>query len=459
MEKMEKYMILVTTLMAFLCVFVVIGIGIALPTIGKEFGMNNVVQNWSLTLFSVCLSVCAIPAGQITSKFGSRKIFIIGAFLFVFGLILTFIANSSELFLVSRVLQGVGYAIYSVAEVSILMYVVNEANRGKSLGIVMMGSYLGNLISPALGGYLIFNFGWKTIIVITIVAIILCMALFMLKIDGEWKSDDIEHIDLVGTVLAVLGLFAFTYGFTELLSFTGQIAIIAAIIILVVFGIYEWRIESPVFNIGLFKNRTFAAYNVAGFLVFFGYCVYDVLFNYYFQYVYGWDAQVTGMMLMIGPAILTVLTPLAGKLSDKVHPQKLSTVGIVIVTIAILFNFMILDVKTPIYMIVIAMVLLAIGTALFSVPNTNAIMGTISEKNIPYASATALTLRSTGQTLSLALLTFVFAMFMGSLALSPENAAMVVSSMKTICISSIILCVFAILFAVYGIRSEKPKEA
>ena len=282
---------------------------------------------------------------------------------------------------------------------------------------------------------------------------VICVVVMSLKVDKEWISDENSKLDLIGCSLYVLGIMLFVYGFSDLHSLIGQISAVISIVILILFGVYESRIELPVFKIKLFKNKLFAAYNIVGFLEFFAIAVFDVLFSYYFQYAKGWDPQLTGLILIIPPILLTILTPLSGKLSDKFNPQKLSTVGLVIFLIP-LIGLLFLDVETPAYLIVITLILIAVGTGIFSVPNTNAVMSSVGKEESSYASATQITLRSCGQTMSYGLLTMVCSFVMGNLPLSIENAGLFVSSVRIIVFICLIICIIAIIFAIWGIKYD-----
>ena len=135
----------------------------------------------------------------------------------------------------------------------------------------------------------------------------------------------------------------------------------------------------------------------------------------------------SGLILIITPVIMAIMAPNAGKLSDKIHPQKLAAVGIGIAAIALaILSF--LNGDTPLYIVILAMILQGIGMGLFSSPNMNAIMSSVPPKYAPTASASQATMRTIGQTMSLGLLTLVFAWVMGSLQLAPEYAAMIVQA-------------------------------
>lgn len=449
----QKYIIIISFLISFVAIFIVTGTSLAAPSIGKEYAMNNVTQNWIITIFLIFISAFTIPAGQISSKYGSKKMFIFGCSLFLIGIILSCIPISSEIFLISRAIQGIGYAIYAVAEMSMIVLLTTEGDRGKAFGIAIVGSYLGSVVAPLAGGYLINNFGWRTIFYVAIPLVIFCILLTILKIKPEWKPNENDDLDLTGCLLYMIGIILFVFGFSDLLSLLGQISIIISVVFLIIFGVYESKIELPVFNIRLFKNRRFSSYNLAGFFCFFAFAVYDVFFNYYFQYVKGWDPQMTGLVLIIPPLIIGIISPFAGKLSDKTNPQKISTVGLFLILISIM-SIIFLNLNTPIYLIILSMVIISIGTGLFSVPNTNAIVSSVSQENASYASATQLTLRSCGQTLSLGILTLVCSAVMGNLPLSTEYAGLILNSANIISVICTALCIIAILFSIWGITSK-----
>jgi Major Facilitator Superfamily. len=118
--------------------------------------------------------------------------------------------------------------------------------------------------------------------------------------------------------------------------------------------------------------------------------------------------------------------------SDKIHPQKLAAIGIGIAAVALaILTFLTAD--TPIYVVILAMILQGIGMGLFSSPNMNAIMSSVPPKDAPTASASQATMRTIGQTMSLGLLTLIFAWIMGNLKLAPQYAGMIVQASQIIC--------------------------
>ena len=202
----------------------------------------------------------------------------------------------------------------------------------------------------------------------------------------------------------------------------------------------------------LFKNRKFTSSNIAALCSYLAIMVVTTILNYHFQYVRGWDAQMSGMILIITPIIMAIMTPNAGKLSDRIHPQKLAAAGIGIAAVALLIlTFLTGD--TPLYIVILAMVLQGVGMGLFSSPNMNAIMSSVPPKDAPTASASQATMRTIGQTMSLGLLTLVFAWVMGNLELAPKYALMIVQASQYICLICTVACVLAVFASLVGIKS------
>lgn len=449
----ETIVIFVSFITSFFGVFLSNGIIIGVPAIAQEFAMNNVIQNWIPTIFFLVMAVFTVPAGQISGKYGVKKSLLIGIVIFLIGSLGACLSFSTESFLVFRVIQGIGVAFVNVPAMAMVVSAVKPQNRGKALGFTVTGVYLATSSSPVISGFLVHNLGWRAIFYFVIPFLVLCIILMIWKIPQEWKTYEGQKIDTIGSIVYGIGILLFIYGFTTLITPMGLIYTIAGIVLLIIFAVWELRQISPVFNMKLFKNTKFASSNIAALCSYLAIMVVTTILNYHFQYVRGWDAQMSGMILIITPIIMAILAPNSGKLSDKIHPQKLAAIGMTIAACALLI-LVFLDGKTPLYMVVIAMILQGIGMGLFSSPNMNAIMSSVPPKDAPTASASQATMRTIGQTMSLGMLTLIFAWVMGSLPLATQYADLIVKSSQTICIICMCACIIAIFASLVGIRSK-----
>ena len=449
----ETYVVFVSFITSFFAVFLSAGIVLGVPAIANEFGMNNVIQNWIPTIALLVVAVFTLPAGQISGKYGVKKSLICGVIIFLAASVGACLSFSTETFLFFRVIQGIGMAFLNVSAMAMVVQAVNPKNRGKALGFTVTGIYLAGSLSPVLCGFLVYNMGWRAMFYFVVPFLVLCLLLMIFKIPGEWKTYEGNRIDTTGYILYGIGILLFIYGFTNLINTLGAVCLITGLILLIIFGYYELGAESPAFNMRLFANMKFTSSNIAALCSYLAIAAITTILNYHFQYVRGWNAQISGLMLIITPIIMAVMAPNSGKLSDRIHPQKLAAIGMGIATITLVIMIF-LDGDTPLYLIVIAMILQGIGMGLFTTPNTNAIMSSVPANETPNASAAQSAMRTIGQTMSLGLLTLIFAWIMGSLKLSSEYADLIVQSSQIICIICTCICIVAIFASLVGIRSK-----
>ena len=419
---MEWYVVFVAFLTSFFAVFLSNGVIVAVPTIASDFAMNNVVQNWVPTIIFLVVAVFTVPAGQLSGKFGVKKSLLAGVIVYLIGSIGCVLSFSTEVFMLFRVVSGAGMAFLTVSSMAMVVSAVKPQNRGKALGYTVTGVYIATSLSPVICGLLTFNFGWRAIFYVVIPFLILCLALIMIKIPMEWQTYAEDKIDKIGSIIWGIGILAFVYGFTNLVNSTGVFLTVFGLAVIVVFIFYELRQKSPVFNVRLFKNTKFLSSNVAALCSYLAIMVVTTILNYHFQYVRGWNTQMTGMMLIIPPILQAILAPNAGKLSDKYNPQVIAAIGI--------------------------------GMGVFSSPNMNAIMSSVPPKDAPTASASQATMRTIGQTMSLGMLTLVFAWIMGDLPMLAKYADLIVQGSQIICVICTVLCIIGIFSSLFGIRSK-----
>jgi len=450
---LETYVVFVAFLTSFFAVFLSNGVIVGVPSIANEFGMSNIVQNWVPTIMFLAVAVFTVPAGQISGKYGVKKTLIMAVLIYLFGSIGACFSFSTESFMLFRVVQGAGSAFLNVAAMAMVVSAVKPQNRGKALGFTVTGVYVATSSAPIICGFLAYNFGWRSMFYIVIPFLILCIALLWLKISQDWKTYENDPIDKIGSIIYAVGILAFIYGFTILNEFNGVILTIIGLIFLVLFIIWEYREKYPVFNVHLFKNVKFTSSNIAALCSYLAIMVVTTILNYHFQYVRGWNSQMTGLILIITPILMVILAPNAGKLSDKFHPQKIAAIGMAIAGCGLAI-LIFLDANTSLYLIILAMILEGIGMGLFSSPNMNAIMSSVPPKDAPTASASQATMRTIGQTMSLGMLTLVFAWIMGNVPMIPKYYPLLVQSSQIVCAICTLLCILAIFASLIGIKSN-----
>ncbi|MDL2246397.1 MFS transporter [Methanobrevibacter sp. OttesenSCG-928-K11] len=451
--KMDYYIIFISTIAAFLGAFYSSVSSIILPSLASEFGMSNILQNWVATVFLLAIAIFSVPAGKLSERYGLKKSLAFGFFVFLIGSIGSALAFSSFSLLLFRVFQGIGGGILSITSLAMVVKILPPKERGKGVGINVAGAYIGLSLAPVLGGILTYNFGWRSVFYFIIPLVFFVLILTIFKVNTEWKISEKESFDKIGSLLFGMGILFFIYGFTIIHQLTGILIIIIGLLLLILFVYWELKQKYPVFNVYLFKNLKFSSSNIASLISYFATFVITYVLNYYLQYIRGMDSQTAGFFLIVTPVLMAIISPLSGRLSDKINPQKLAAIGMSLVSIA-LFILCFLNDSLPLYIIVFAMILQGVGYGLFVSPNTNSIMSSVPKKETSMASAAVSTMRVIGQTLSLGLLTVIFAIIMGDVEIVPANYDLLLLSSQIACIIATILCVCAVFASVIGLKSK-----
>ena len=255
-----------------------------------------------------------------------------------------------------------------------------------------------------------------------------------------------EKFDLAGSVVYVLGLVALVYGFTLLPALLGLWLIIGGAIGLSAFTKWEMRTRSPVLDMNLFRNsKTFTLSNLAALINYSATFAIAFLMSLYLQYLKDFSPESAGLILVAMPGMQAIFSPLAGRLSDKIEPRLIASAGMALTTIGLVIFIFISEV-TSVNLIIGNLLLTGFGFALFSSPNTNAVMSSAPNTAYGVASATLATMRQVGMVLSMAVAMLMFSLYIGNVQITPEYYPVFQKSMHTAFIIFAILC-FSGIFA------------
>jgi MFS family permease len=268
------------------------------------------------------------------------------------------------------------------------------------------------------------------------------------RVRGEWAEASGEPFDLKGSLIYGISLFFLIYGFTVLPSVTGFSFLVAGVGGLALFIRFELRHSFPVMQLGLFrKNPVFAWSNLAALINYSATFAIAFIMSLYLQYIQGLSARDAGLVLVAQPVIMAIVSPVAGRLSDRIEPRLLATVGMALTTTGLL-SLVFLS-WMNIYLIIATLVLLGIGFGLFSSPNSNAIMGSVTPKYYGIASGTMGTMRLLGQMFSMGMVMLILSLFIGREPVGGHNIEYFILSVRVVFILFFILCFFGI-FASYA---------
>jgi EmrB/QacA subfamily drug resistance transporter len=440
----KRAALIASTAASFLTPFMGSTVNIALPSIGRAFELDAIALGWVATSYLLAAAMFLVPFGRLADIHGRKRIFVYGVTLFALASLVSAFAPNGTVLILLRGIHGIAGAMIFGTGVAILTSVYPAAERGRVLGINVAAVYVGLSVGPFAGGYLTGHLGWRSVFLANAVLGALILPIVISRLRGEWAEARGEEFDLPGAILYSLSLIVVMYGFSILPETRGMWLILLGVLTLVGFIFRELRAKNPLIDINLFRHNTsFAFSNVAALINYSATSAVTFLLSIYLQYIKELSPQTAGFVLVSQPVVMAIFSPLAGRLSDRIEPRIVASAGMTLIVIGLaLFAFF--GGETSIPLVVINLVLLGFGFALFSSPNTNAVMSSVEKRSYGVAAATLGTMRLTGQMLSMGVVMVIFAVMIGRVAISPEYYSSFLKSMQTAFIIFSGLCLLGI---------------
>ena len=444
-EAVKRAALLIAVLASFLTPFMVSSINIAIPAISRDFHMSAVAMSWVATAYLLSTALFLLPFGRLADIHGRKNMFTIGIGIYTLAAFLLAFSPSSSVLITLRAMQGFGSAMIFGTGMAIVISVYPASERGRILGINVAAVYVGLSLGPFLGGFLTQHFGWRSIFLANVPVGLLVIYFVTTRLKGEWAEAKGERFDLVGSGIYGLALVLLMYGLSLLPSLLGGGLILTGTLGIGGFVLWERSTISPLLNMDLFlHNATFAFSNLAALINYSATFAVTFLLSLYLQYIKGFTPQHAGLILVAQPLMMAIFSPLAGRLSDTIEPRIVASIGMGLAA-AGLFLFTFLSPQTSVGFIIGGLMLIGFGFALFSSPNTNAVMSSLDRRFYGVGSATLATMRLMGQMLSMGIATVIFALHIGDARITPEQYPQLLTSVRTAFTLFAILCFVGIL--------------
>jgi EmrB/QacA subfamily drug resistance transporter len=441
-DKKQLYIILcATTLSSFITPFMGSSVNIALPVMAQDLSMTALTLSWVASSFILAAAITLVPLGRLADIHGRKKFFFYGAVIFTLASFLCIWSPTSTFLILVRVIQGVGGAMIFSTGTAILVSAYPLQERGRILGINIAAVYVGLTIGPFIGGLLTEQLGWRYIFLFTSLLGIILILLIVFMNKEEWKGADGEGFDVIGSLLYAVALFSIMYGFSLLPALRAGGLIVFGVIGLVFFIRQQLKIPYPLLNIYLFRdNKVFAFSNLAALINYCATFAVTFLLSLYLQHIKALSPLQAGIILIAEPVVQALFSPLAGRLSDRFEPRIIASIGMSLNVLG-LVPLMFIHSGTSIHYIVLCLIVLGLGFALFSSPNVNATMSAVENKYYGIASATLATMRLVGQMFSMGITMLVFAVLLGNHPLvQAENPLLLKSTQIIFFILGILCC-------------------
>jgi EmrB/QacA subfamily drug resistance transporter len=317
-------------------------VNVALPSIQRDLGVGLSELQWIVTGYALTFAALMLTGGKLADHYGRRLIFVVGLAIFTLASLGCGLAESGEVLIAARVVQGAGAALMNPSTLSIISATFPPEQRGMAIGIWAGVSALALAIGPLVGGLLTDHLDWSWIFFVNVPVGVLAVAASFLVIEESRDMSEERRLDLPGQIAGGLGLFALTYALIEANTYGWTSARIlgafgVAAVALAAFVWLERVQRVPMLDLELFRNRTFAGANSVVLLV--ALAMFGVFFfvSLYMQNILGFSAVETGAAFLPMTVLIMLIAPIAGKASDRLGSQWLMTVGMVLVGLQLLY--------------------------------------------------------------------------------------------------------------------------
>lgn len=414
-KREELSVLLVVSTTSFMGTFLISAVNIALPTIERNLSLTAIELSWIITSFILGTALFMLPAGTWGDRNDNRKLFKWGLLLFTLSSLLCYVAPDGYWLVAGRFVQGVGAAFTGTTGQALLVASFPAHKRGQVLGISVSSVYAGLALGPLIGGILTIHTGWRSLFLIAVIfGLTTYLIAFRFLKSNEKKNRPTTTGDHMGTLLFMTGLSALVFGSSLIPSPLGWILMGSALLLLLLFWQMESRISHPLLDIRLFTHNRLFTYSSLSALINYTATFAIVFFlSLYLQKIQGLSPRDAGAIIVAQPLMMTLFSPVVGKLSDKFQPRYFATVGMAMCTSG-LGMLAFLSPTTPIGWIVAILIWVGLGFALFSSPNMNTIMSSVERPQYGQASGIAASMRVFGQIISMSIITFLFSMNFGN---------------------------------------------
>jgi EmrB/QacA subfamily drug resistance transporter len=402
----------ITSLALFMVTLDNLVVTTALPVIRKDFDASLEQLEWTVNAYTLTFAVLLLTGAALGDRLGRRRMFVIGLGIFTLASAAAALAPSAEVLIAARAVQGVGGAIITPLTLTILSAAVPANRRGLALGAWGGIGGLAVAMGPLVGGAVVQGISWQWIFWLNVPIGLALAPLAALRLRETHGPAD--RLDLTGLALASGGLLGVVWG---LVRGNGQgwtspeivLSIVAGLVLLVGFVLWERRTPAPMLPMRFFRNRTFALANVSSLFMFFGMFGSIFLLSQFFQTVQGYGPLGSGLRILPWTAMPIFIAPVAGALSDRIGGQRLMGAGLALQAVGLAWLASVSTPTQPYSHFVIPFMISGIGMALFFAPVANVVLSAVRPEEEGKASGANNAIREVGGVFGVAVLASIFA--------------------------------------------------
>ncbi|CAM3755448.1 DHA2 family efflux MFS transporter permease subunit [Cohnella lubricantis] len=351
-------------------------VNVAIPKLQEEFVSSLSLIQWTVTGYALAQAAVIPLAGWLSDRFGAKRIFLISIALFTIGSGLCALADSAEMLILFRILQGLGGGVVMPISMAFVYRIAPKDKVGAVMGMMGIPILLAPALGPVLAGWMVDYVSWHWIFLINLPIGIIAVILGIRTLPNI-ERQTVAALDLLGIILAPLAFAALSYGVTQggtsWTSTETLVGICVGAVALILFIFVELRRKNPLLELRVFRSGNFTRGIIVQWVSQFALFGSFFLVPLFLQQAHGYSAFETGLIMLPQAIASGLFMPIGGKLSDRfgARPMVLSGMVLVIAAALLLSN---MNAGDGIVMVMLPLALLGAGMGLFMMPlNTHLI--------------------------------------------------------------------------------------
>ena len=388
-------------------------VNIALPSLAVDLNASNGQLQWVIDAYLLVFTGLLLASGSIGDKFGRKRSMIAG--LVLFGATSAYAASTTTIggLITSRALMGIGGALIFPATLAIITNVFTDpTERAKAIGAWTAVTGMAVAAGPIAGGWLLEHFWWGSIFLVNI-PITIIVAVAAIVIVPESRERNAPRLDITGLIMSIAAITALVYTIIEApgwswLSAKTLVGFAIAAVLIVVFVVWELRVEHPMLPVSIFKNLRFTAASLSITAAFFALFGFIFLITQYFQLVRSYGPLEAGVRSLPVAITIGISSTVAPRIVQRAGTTAVVRTGLLLFAAGLAWVGVRAGLHTAYIEIVGQMILLGTGMGLSTAPATESIMGSLSREKAGVGSAVNDTTRELGSTLGVAVIGSIF---------------------------------------------------
>lgn len=396
-------------------------LGTAIPTLMKSFDISLATAQKATTYFLLANGIMIPVSAFLATRFSTKWLYFVSYAFLITGLLLDTFAPTSNwtIFLIGRIIQACAVGVTMPLMQVVIVNIFPAEQRGAAMGLNGLVVGLAPAIGPTLAGWILKQdfhaFGtdltWRAIFILPLAILIIAFILTPFLVKDVLENRPVS-LDVLSFVLSILGFGSFLWGFTNVATDGwGDMShvilpIIIGIIIITLFVLRQLKLETPFLDINVFKVKQFSITTLAIALSMMAMMGVEMMLPLYLQNVHGLSAFDSGLVLLPGALMMGLVSPIAGKVYDKVGSRRIALIGFVILAIGTV-PFIHLTASTPDNFITILYAVRMFGIAMVMMPLTASAMSALPPHEAAHGTAANNTVRQIASAIVVAILSSV----------------------------------------------------